>query len=688
LGQQMVNLLEMPNGYFDPTNNQYNAYNYLAETLPLHGRTNTTVRLDAVINERIRGSFRFINDREDNISNNVFAPGVGWANNAVPGKTMSGSVTAVLRPTLVNETTFGRARNSYGWLPAEGEHYEDYRQYYRSAIGIDPPRLEPFGEYRDPQGLGYDQFDEYPYFPQMTFGGGNRANLVSYNPGSAANRILPAANRNLRWSFNDDLSWTRGRHNFKFGFSTEWASKTEPLNPQYRGVYNFGHNAQNPLSTGNGYANALIGTFTTYTELSNRVDPDRRHWYTEGYAQDSWRMKPNFTLDYGVRFTRTGAYYDPRGGTAGFHEQSWTQSNAARLYYPTCTTGVPGNVTCAAANQRAYDKANPSELLPSAYIGNLVPGTGSLTNGMIAGGYPGGRPGEYFSFTPFVAAPRVGIAWDIRGDGKQALRASTGIFYAIPTRGFGDGWETYYQPAKPPAAFNRIVQWASFADVENFAGSGKAFVETPFTSTVAGGEVRKLDKSYNLNVTYQRDIGFSTTAEVAYVGNFAWNSGRGLDVNRPIDNLYALSDPNNMFNGNAMATNLLRTVYPGMGQITKWHDATDYELNRKQLEYNSMQVSVQRRLNRGLQLGVAYTLAKGDGWTGYSPDVIDADPTGALNRLRYWGPTSNNRPHNLVVNYSYQIPNPTPDTPVATWILRDWQVSGLTKFLSGQATQP
>jgi hypothetical protein len=125
-----------------------------------------------------------------------------------------------------------------------------------------------------------------------------------------------------------------------------------------------------------------------------------------------------------------------------------------------------------------------------------------------------------------------------------------------------------------------------------------------------------------------------------------------------------------------------------MGQITKWHDATDYELNRKVLEYNSMQVSVQRRLNRGLQMGMAYTLAKGDGWTGFSPDIMEADPTGELNRLRFWGPTPNNRPHNLVVNYSYQIPNPTPETPVVTWILRDWQVSGLTKFLSGQATQP
>jgi hypothetical protein len=65
--------------------------------------------------------------------------------------------------------------------------------------------------------------------------------------------------------------------------------------------------------------------FNTYTELSNRVDPDRRHWYTEGYAQDSGRMKPNFTLDYGLRFTHTGAYYDTRGGTAGFYGRAGRQ---------------------------------------------------------------------------------------------------------------------------------------------------------------------------------------------------------------------------------------------------------------------------------------------------------------------------------------------------------------------------
>ena len=87
-------------------------------------------------------------------------------------------------------------------------------------------------------------------------------------------------------------------------------------------------------------------------------------------------------------------------------------------------------------------------------------------------------------------------------------------------------------------------------------------------------------------------------------------------------------------------------------------------------------------------MGLAYTLAKGEGWTGWNPDILAADPTGELNRIFFWGPTDDNRMHNLVLNYSYTIPNPLPNTPIARWLLGDWQVSGVTKYLSGQATQP
>ena len=61
---------------------------------------------------------------------------------------------------------------------------------------------------------------------------------------------------------------TKGRHNFKMGVSLEYNRKTEPGSADYMGNFNFGHDANNPLSTGNGYANMLLGVFTTYTELT------------------------------------------------------------------------------------------------------------------------------------------------------------------------------------------------------------------------------------------------------------------------------------------------------------------------------------------------------------------------------------------------------------------------------------
>ena len=119
--------------------------------------------------------------------------------------------------------------------------------------------------------------DEYPYLPNMLYDGGlgqtwrharrlQRARAQRLPP-ERQRRPLPRWNENYRYTFQDDLSWTKGRHNFKFGFFTERNSKTEPGSNDYAGVYNFGHNADNPLSTGNGYANALLGVFTTYTEL-------------------------------------------------------------------------------------------------------------------------------------------------------------------------------------------------------------------------------------------------------------------------------------------------------------------------------------------------------------------------------------------------------------------------------------
>jgi outer membrane receptor protein involved in Fe transport len=667
MGQAILNLMPLPNGITNPVAGQEWTSNSAFDQTPLHSRTDHVFRSDVVLSDKTRFSGKVLADREDNISNNQFAPGLGIVNNFVPGYVVSGAMTRVLTPRMVNEINLGFGHNNYGF---KGDY--DYKQYYRSAIGIDPPRLAPFLAYQDPPAITKRQADQYPYFPIISYGGGNRSNLAGYSPGAVNGRVMPTANRNNRWSFQDDLSLTSGRHSYKFGFYTELNSKTEPGSVNYMGNYNFGSNATNPFDTGNGYANGLLGIFQTYTETSVRVDKDTRHWQTEFYVQDSWRMTSRFTLDYGLRFTHSGAYFETNNANAGFFGELYDPKVAPRLYVPVCSNGAAGNQACPAANRFAADPLNPTKLVSSAYVGNIVPGSGDFLTGMKQGGLDG--KGHYFSFPYLVAAPRVGFAWDVTGDGRTALRASTGIFYNFPRGG-------YNFIGFPPVSFDRVIRNATINDIANAATVGVQSADNPISAGYAtlDGQKKTMPRSYNGNVAFQRDLGFSTVVEVAWVGNYTYHDARTIQLN-PIP-LYAYANAKNLFNQAAINQNFLRTAFPGMGSITD----TVYDQNS--LIYNSMQTSVQRRLSKGLQMGMAYTLSKGEGMQGYDEFTDQIGGQQALHD-RYWGPTSVDRRHNLSVNYSYQIPTVNRLPAAARWVLQDWQVSGVTKFQSGNPLTP
>jgi hypothetical protein len=115
------------------------------------------------------------------------------------------------------------------------------------------------------------------------------------------------------------------------------------------------------------------------------------------------------------------------------------------------------------------------------------------------------------------------------------------------------------------------------------------------------------------------------------------------------------------------------------------------------LNYNAMQVSVQRRLSRGLQMGLAYTLSRHEGMQGWDFVTEELGGKQAL-RDRYYGPPAGNpvgvqdgrqdRRHVVVINYSYMIPNPTPNVAVLKYLLRDWEASGVSTFMTGANVNP
>jgi hypothetical protein len=696
MGQRMLNLLPAPNGVLNQQSGQQWTSNDAQDVTPIHRRKNIVTRIDTVLSQTTRFSVRALFDRDDSITFNRVAPGIGSVNNMFPGDLITGSFSQVLNKTMVHEITVGFSHNHWGFRVGTGSlDASDYSAFYRQNMGLDPPRLEPYGAFGEPH-LGRVQTDEYPYLPNMMYSGGDRSNLAScsgsgcpsgYRP-SGGSGPLPRRNENFRYTFQDDLSWTKGRHNFKFGFFTERDSKTEPGSNEYNGIYNFGHSPDNPLSTGNGYANALLGIFTTYTERSNRIDEERRHWQTDAYAQDSWRVTPRWTLDYGMRITHHGAVYEARNMNSAFDPNLWDPNLAPTLYRPYCLTGVPGNQSCSVANRRAINPLT-GEIVSQAYAGTTVPGSGTIANGMFTGGLPGKKAGWYYDM-PFLSwGPRAGFAWDVLGDGSTAIRASGGIFYNFINR------SQYLYGGGPLIARDKVVRNATIDDVTAFASAGTQFAESPQTGNLPAGFPLPLhgnqmpqgrlqpEKNYQVNVAVQRDIGFSTVAEVAFVGNY----GRHFWRTKTANNIepFAYANPANLFRNEPISANFLRRDYPGMGPI-RYLTTEDNILN-----YNALQLSVQRRLNRGLQMGLAYTLAKNEGLQGW--DAVTEELYGKQGlRDRYYGPPSvsqtQDRRHSLVINYSYAIPNPASRVPILKWALDGWEASGVTQFITGNPVDP
>lgn len=665
-GQAILAIQPAPNYTPAPGNVNYLQDNYFSSQSNAHPRRNDVARVDFNITSKLTAYARWVHDYDD--TKNIPYVNYPWTTGSSactagclvdhpnPGHGYAASATYTFSPTLVNDFTAGKSYNTWDWSSLEPSGIA--RSQFGSIPLLYNHTLAAAATCTECAALDLQQ----NYIPAVTFGS-NPPTTVSYAIG-----MTGYYNSNDIWSYTDNLSKIWGKHTLKAGFYLEDTYKLQPPqggNP-YSGSISFASDANNPLNTGDGYANALLGYMDTYTEQSGRFIADYKIFTQEYYVQDNWRISKKVTLDYGVRFYGKSPLQDENHSSGLFNPALYSAANAPLIYAPGCK--VTYTTTCPSASRVAVNPANGTQA-PQTYIGDFIPGTGNIGNGMFTPGV-NGAPLSFYHQKPVVAAPRFGFAWDVFGDGKTAIRGGVGLFFDTLT--INNLGVTGAQ-GLPPIGSTATISYAAISSL--VAGSG---VNAPVSVNSPVGNY-PWDKVWNGSLGIQRNIGYATVLDVSYVGNL----GRDLPLQVNINPVPLGAD--------FLASNISSVTGSPLTQSGSTVERLAYRgyQNINQLQfvgynnYNGLQMTANHRMTRGLQFGVAYT------WS-HAMALTAVDPLVANNAARNYGPSSTDRRQVLAVNYTYQIPglgNKVGSKFLGVFTDR-WTLSGVTNASKGAPFTP
>jgi len=443
------------------------------------------------------------------------------------------------------------------------------------------------------------------------------------------------------YQIGDDLSMVKGAHQLSFGGSGSMWNSASYAN--VRSSPNFSFDGS---QTGTGLGDFMLGKLA----LLDQATPNTvfaRQWYMGLYAQDTWHAAKRLTVNIGLRWEPWFPAILTNGAIYNFSLQRFQQGIVSQTY----PNGPPG----------MYFPGDP--------------------------GFPG-KSGQYMKWKD--VEPRVGLAWDPKGDGKTSIRASYGLFYD-----FANGQFWFNTTVAPPFGDEIKLNFPAggFSNPWQGQPGGNPYpifsnnVFTPYAPYITLSSYNMpTTELHSWNLSVQRQLAPDWLLSVSYVGNETEHLWASTQANQPVflglnpctinGTPYSTCSTTANYNQRRLLSLLNPTAAADLGYV-------DFFDPGGTQSYNGLLLSVQHRFNRGLSVNANYTWSHciGD----YSQEFTTPNPgTGyqVPNNRRYdRGNCVFDRRGNFNLSAAYELPRM--ENRIARAAITGWRVSPIFRYITG-----
>jgi Carboxypeptidase regulatory-like domain len=592
------------------------------------------IRTDYDITSKHRATFRWTQDSWKSPGPN---PNLFWGDSifpavnsdwSQPSKSVMGKLTSQLGSSMVNDVEFGYGHNAIVTTLA-GTNSGLVAQV-NAAIPTAWPTT-----------IGKDK-------GAFINGGATWGGLQPYGSGQTMWNIAPYGNHEDLYALQDNLSKVHGNHLFKVGAYYSTNAKVEDNN---------GGTDQPAFPTGDGSVSIkttnqlanLLAPGQLFNSTENSINAtDNRHWHDfEWYLGDTWKVNRNLSLSYGFRWS--------------FYRETYSDNKDQQASFSLAAYDVNGDPSDACNGVIIVPGTHPCQDAAAklAALGISLP---------LSNGTPGPNRALVNNNNHNIA-PRIGIAWDIRGNGKTAVRLGIGQFFQRELVG----------PARSLAGTAPFV--ISATDVRTL--ETPAPLSSPSVSPNAAKDPRAVTpNSWQWNASVEQELARNTTLTLAYVGNSGIHLTSMLDLNRVPRADWANAAFLGGNGANASVTNIdsyrPAANFGTIGEFARGGHAS----------YHSLQALFRSRVGNRSNFQMSYTYSHSIG------DVELDNSSGSVNQQAFIDPsntsldkgnTNINRPHIFVANEVFDLPKFSGSNAFVQQALGGWSINSIINIQSGSS---